>query len=317
MAKTYLFWDPLEDNIVREYDEAGVVTAEYTTEPGLYGNVINQNRGGAESQFHYDALGSTLGVTDENQNLTDTIAYAAFGEVTERTGTTEDPFLYIGQKGYYRDGVTAQYAVRSTQYGSAQNRWLQHHQTRLTGINLFVYLHNNPVKADDRPGDGRQRTGSIEAPSDPSKCKIGLDCNQVASSEASSGPYHCGIVISYYNRAGTVVVDRLHSLGFFNPKGRAFGCHVLTNPPSIIGTFHTYDVTEHPKSDCDCILATAAIVNAHIGTNNYRAAPVNDACSRKTECNSNYISKCLLRHCGINKKQPDPAPGENHRMWRV
>ena len=42
MAKTYLFWDPLEDNVVRETDEAGVVTAEYTTEPEQYGNVISQ-----------------------------------------------------------------------------------------------------------------------------------------------------------------------------------------------------------------------------------------------------------------------------------
>jgi YD repeat-containing protein len=45
-----------------------------------------------ESQFHYDAQGSTLAVTDDDQNVTDTFAYTAFGEVTERTGTTEVPF---------------------------------------------------------------------------------------------------------------------------------------------------------------------------------------------------------------------------------
>ena len=44
MAKSYSYWDPIEDNIVREYDEAGVVAAEYTTEPDLYGNVISQRR---------------------------------------------------------------------------------------------------------------------------------------------------------------------------------------------------------------------------------------------------------------------------------
>ena len=38
-----------------------------------------------ESQFHYDAQGSTLAVTDDNQTVTDTFAYSAFGEVTERT----------------------------------------------------------------------------------------------------------------------------------------------------------------------------------------------------------------------------------------
>ena len=44
MARTYFFWDPLSDNILQERDETGAVTAEYTAEPGLYGNIISQNR---------------------------------------------------------------------------------------------------------------------------------------------------------------------------------------------------------------------------------------------------------------------------------
>ena len=42
MARTYLFWDPLSDNILQERDETGAVTAEYTTEPGLYGNLAGK-----------------------------------------------------------------------------------------------------------------------------------------------------------------------------------------------------------------------------------------------------------------------------------
>jgi hypothetical protein len=56
MPETNFFWDPLSDNILQERDETGTVTADYTTEPGLYGNVISQNRGDDESQFHYDVL---------------------------------------------------------------------------------------------------------------------------------------------------------------------------------------------------------------------------------------------------------------------
>ena len=99
MPETNFFWDPLSDNVLQERDETGAVTAEYTAEPGLYGNIISQNRGGVESQYHYDARGSALAVTDDNQNVTDTFGYTAFGEVTERTGTTEVPFQYIGQEG--------------------------------------------------------------------------------------------------------------------------------------------------------------------------------------------------------------------------
>jgi hypothetical protein len=48
MLETNFFWDPLSDNILQERDETGAVTAEYNTEPGRYGNLISQNRGGAE-----------------------------------------------------------------------------------------------------------------------------------------------------------------------------------------------------------------------------------------------------------------------------
>jgi YD repeat-containing protein len=83
MPETNFYWDPLSDNILQERDESATVRVSYTTEPGLYGNVISQHRGGVESQVHYDALGSTLAVTDD-QNTTDTLAYTAYGEVSER-----------------------------------------------------------------------------------------------------------------------------------------------------------------------------------------------------------------------------------------
>jgi hypothetical protein len=64
---TNFFWDPLSDNILKERDETGAVTAEYTTEPELYGNLISQNRGGVDSQYHFDAVGSILALTDDTQ----------------------------------------------------------------------------------------------------------------------------------------------------------------------------------------------------------------------------------------------------------
>ena len=124
MPEINFFWDPLSDNILQERDETGAVTAEYTAEPGLYGNIISQNRGGVESQFHYDAQGSNLAVTDDKQNVTDTFAYTAFGEVTESTGSTVFPFQYIGRSGYYRDILTGQYLVRRRAYEPARARWL-------------------------------------------------------------------------------------------------------------------------------------------------------------------------------------------------
>lgn len=153
MPTTYYFWDPLEDNIVQERDESGTVSAEYTTEPGLYGNVISQNRGGEYKQYHYDAQGSVIAVTDENQNVTDTLSYSAFGELTERTGTTVLPFQYLGQKGYYRDQFTGEYIVRERPYHPAQGRWLTPDRLGfIEGINRFLYVGNNPILYFDPSG---------------------------------------------------------------------------------------------------------------------------------------------------------------------
>lgn len=124
MPETNFFWDPVEDNIIQERDETGAITAEYATEPYLYGNLISQNRGGVESQYHFDSQGSTLALSDDNQQVTDTYAYTAFGEATERTGSNVNPFQYIGLKGYYFDAEIGEYNVRRRAYSGVLTRWL-------------------------------------------------------------------------------------------------------------------------------------------------------------------------------------------------
>jgi hypothetical protein len=47
---THFFWDPVEDNIIQERDDTGTVTADYTTEPYLYGDLISQRHDG-QSRF--------------------------------------------------------------------------------------------------------------------------------------------------------------------------------------------------------------------------------------------------------------------------
>jgi hypothetical protein len=69
VPETNFLWDPLSDNILEERDETGAVTADYPPEPGQYGNLISRNRGGVERQYHFDALGSTLALTDDNQQV--------------------------------------------------------------------------------------------------------------------------------------------------------------------------------------------------------------------------------------------------------
>jgi RHS repeat-associated protein len=152
-------WDTDEDNIVEEFDDAGTSIADYTTEPDLFGNVISQRREGQSSFFHYDAVGSTLAVTDQHQTVTDTRAYTAFGGTTESNGNTYFPFQFVGQKGYYYGSATAgQYAIRRRIYESSSQRWHSVDPLDIIAIasNVYGYVDNSPTMANDPSGLHRQ-----------------------------------------------------------------------------------------------------------------------------------------------------------------
>ena len=146
-------WDEIEDNIVEEYDDAGVTVAEYTTEPEEFGNVVSQYRNGQDSYFHYDGQGSTLALTDFSGNITDEFAYSAFGVVTERTGNAHISLQYVGRHGYYRDVDCEIIDVRRRAYHPRHERWLTCEPVpRIDGGNLYVYCRNTPNHCKDPSG---------------------------------------------------------------------------------------------------------------------------------------------------------------------
>ena len=146
-------WDELEDNLDEEYDDSGNTLAEYTTEPYLYGDLISQRRSG-NSRFHcFDGQGSTTALTDSSGNVTDTRSYTAFGEMTEQSGSTATRFQYIGQNGYYTDGVTGDYVVRQRALNSHFSRWRSIDIVPFVdGSNNYLYVLNRPLHLVDPSG---------------------------------------------------------------------------------------------------------------------------------------------------------------------
>ena len=53
---------------VAEYED-GVLSPSYTHEPGLYGNLLSQNRNGVTSYYHYNGRGDTVALTDDAGNV--------------------------------------------------------------------------------------------------------------------------------------------------------------------------------------------------------------------------------------------------------
>jgi RHS repeat-associated protein len=51
--------------------------------------------------YHFDALGSTKALTDDDGDVTDTYDYDVWGNVTHTYGSTQQPYTFVGQLGYY------------------------------------------------------------------------------------------------------------------------------------------------------------------------------------------------------------------------
>ena len=153
MSSTTYYWDEDDDNVCCEEDENGEITASYTHEPGLYGEVIAQKRGDEVRYFNFDGEGNTSELTDDDQNVTDTYEYSAFGEEVARTGTTENPFGYKGALGYYANPETNDFYVRDRVFEPNIARWQSEDSLGFAaGINRYAFSNNNPLLFVDPSG---------------------------------------------------------------------------------------------------------------------------------------------------------------------
>jgi RHS repeat-associated protein len=151
---TYYYWDFDTDNVFLEEDEDGDTIAEYTHEPGLYGELIAQERDGQVRYYNFDGQGSTRELTDENGDVTDTYTYTAFGEEIAHTGTTENPFRYKGALGYRTNSDPNDIYVRERIYEPTNGRWLSIDPlgVSLQNSHLYRYTENSPSNISDASG---------------------------------------------------------------------------------------------------------------------------------------------------------------------
>jgi len=162
MPVTNYIWDVENDSLLMETDENGATTAVYTNEPDEFGSVISQNRAGTTSTYHYDGLGSTRALTDSSGTVTDTYEHTAFGETISQTGSTTNPFRYVGEKGYYYDNELDSYYVRERVYQPLIARWTSIDSIRFAtndNTSLFNYTLNNPLLFVDPSGQIITRVG--------------------------------------------------------------------------------------------------------------------------------------------------------------
>jgi len=147
---TKYLWDNVQ--VLMELDGNDATVARYTLAPFGFGDLISQRRGNATSFYHYDMLGSTRELTDANEDVTDTYLYDAWGNLLAETGSTTNPWQYIGKLGYLREAVIDGYLLRRRYYVSDVGRFVSRDPSRRREPTLYGYAWNLPSLLADPSG---------------------------------------------------------------------------------------------------------------------------------------------------------------------
>jgi len=120
-ATTRFIWDG--QKLIVETDSGGTTQAQFSLNLGTYGDLISQRRSSTSRWYHFDALGSTDRLTGADGSATDTYIYKAFGPLAASTGSTTNPYRYVGKLGYYDQGSGPVY-VRARWLRPGTGSWL-------------------------------------------------------------------------------------------------------------------------------------------------------------------------------------------------
>jgi RHS repeat-associated protein len=145
---TRFVWDG--QNVLLETDEQGATRASYTLAPRRYGDLLSQRRGSDSRFYLFDGLGSTDRLLDEDEAVTDSYTYEAFGTARALSGSTANAYRYVGRLGYQFDGATGLHYIRATHYDAAIGAFTS--RDWADRVHSRVYARNRPPSVTDPSG---------------------------------------------------------------------------------------------------------------------------------------------------------------------
>ena len=141
--------DALPRVLIREKPDVSTTTYVYGV--GLLYEV-NDTTGDA-TYYHFDNIGNTSALTGPTGTLTDRVEYSPYGQVTYRTGTTDTPFLYVGQLGVMQEPNGLRY-MRARYYSPELMRFINADPIGFAGgMNWYGYCGNSPLLNVDPSGN--------------------------------------------------------------------------------------------------------------------------------------------------------------------
>jgi RHS repeat-associated protein len=103
--------------------------------------------------YHYDAVGNTIAMTDETENIVNMYAYTPFGILANENETVPQPFKFVGKYGVMTE-PNGFYYMRARYYDTEVGRFISEDPIGFDGgdVNLYAYVGNNPVLFIDPGG---------------------------------------------------------------------------------------------------------------------------------------------------------------------
>jgi len=125
--------------------------ADYTN-GGISGTISERSRS-TTKVYHGDQLGSTRGLTNSSQTVTDTREYDAWGLSIAASGSGT-PFGFVGGQGYQKDPDSGLMLLGARYYDPSVGRFISRDPLRYGGgdVCLYGYCRNQPVESADPSG---------------------------------------------------------------------------------------------------------------------------------------------------------------------
>ena len=117
----------------------------------VYTPGISERASSTSKFYHGDALGSTRGITNGSQTVTDAVLYDAFGMTVSRTGTTATPFGFVGAQQYQSDADSGLQLLGHRMYDPSVGRFISSDPAQ-AGTNWYCYCDNTPLSRTDPLG---------------------------------------------------------------------------------------------------------------------------------------------------------------------
>jgi RHS repeat-associated protein len=148
-ATTRYIYD-VSGNLLAEANGSNSITRLYIYGRGLLAVATSSN---ALYCYHFNAVGSTMALTNQSQSVVNQYAYAPFGEITGQVEAIVQPFKYVGQFGVMAES-NGLYYMRARYYDPQVGRFISEDPLGFDGgdVNLYVYASNNPVMLVDPLG---------------------------------------------------------------------------------------------------------------------------------------------------------------------